>query len=374
MARKVVQLDLTTGELVVTPDMTEASEVQTTPTASGIPRADGAGQIAAGWIPDAVRTVNVEEPDGVPALTDIDTLVFDAGTVAFLGGGKARITGGGGDTINLQGRPLAANAPEVGQALVWTGSTWAPGTIAGGGGSDWLTAVQLIGLVDGVNQTFDLPAPAIPSSLSVYIDDGGNLTEVPFTMASYENVVLGITPTANGFNSGGFYGSSPSSCLVDGAITGSYWSSGNTQPVVSWGLPEAKAVSRVAAYASTNGGFGGMASYMLEYSDDNVTWLTAATNITSNVLFTLTAQDPHVWWRITGLSRWNGYEWSAIEMVLEAALATVETVIFDAAPAIGTVPRASFRVAPTIETGGGSSGSGTHSGPGGLIYLFNTFI
>ncbi|NNJ10596.1 hypothetical protein EKD04_009670 [Chloroflexales bacterium ZM16-3] len=370
MARKVLQLNVATGLFEVTPAMTEASEVDSTPTAAGIPRADGTGVLAVGWIPDSVRTVNVEESDGVPALTDIGTLVFDAGTVAFLGGGKARITGGGGDTINLQGRPVAANAPDYGQALVWTGSSWAPATVSGGGGSDWLTAVQLIGLVDGVNREFALPAPALPSSLTVYVDDG-SLTEAAFTTPSHENVVLGITPTVNAGAFGGYWGSSPATCLVDGELNQTiFWTPAYATPVVSWGLSAAKEIARVAVYASTYGGYGGISTYMLEYSDDNVIWLTAATNIPSNGVFTLSPQTSHVWWRITGLTK-GSYEWSSYEMILETALATVETVTCDTAPAIGTVPRASFRIVPTVVTGGGTTS--TDSGPGGTIALFDRY-
>src|SRR6185369_8793303 len=36
--------------------------------------------------------------------------------------------------IGIQGRPVASTAPTTGQALVWGGSSWAPGTVSGGGG------------------------------------------------------------------------------------------------------------------------------------------------------------------------------------------------------------------------------------------------
>jgi hypothetical protein len=352
--------------------MTEASEVQAAPTAGGIPRADGAGKIAAGWVPDAAKTIKVEESDGSPALTDISTLVFDPGTVANLGGGRARIAGGGGDTINIQGRPVASNAPDLGQALVWTGSTWAPGNVAGGGESDWVYNAQLIGLVDGVNKVFTLSAPAVPSSLTVMVESGGALTVVPFTMPDYTNEALGITPTVNAGAAGGYYGSSPASCLVNGAITGAYWSPAYATPVVTWLFATAKAVARCACYSSTAGGFGGLATYKIERSVDGATWIQVATDIPAGSSFVLPTTNAAIGWRLVGVTKYNGYEWSAIEIQLETAAATVTTVTLATAPAVGAIPRASFRIAPTIDTGG-SSGSTALSGAA-AVYLFENFI
>ncbi len=39
------------------------------------------------------------------------------------------------EVIGLQGNPISSEDPGVGQALVWTGSAWAPRTISGSGGS-----------------------------------------------------------------------------------------------------------------------------------------------------------------------------------------------------------------------------------------------
>jgi hypothetical protein len=370
MARKVVQLDLATGELVVTPLMTEASEVDATPTADGIPRADGAGKIAAGWIPDSVRTVNVEEPDGVPALTAISTLVFDAGTVAFLGGGKARITGGGGDTITLQGRPIAANAPALGQTLIWSGSAWVPGDVISGS-SDWMTNAQLVGLIDGVNRTFDLPAPAVPSTLSVFVEAGGALTAVPFAQVRYQNVALGVTPAANGYNGGGFYGSSPSSCLVDGVTSGAFWSSGYTPPVLRWVFAEAVAITRTSGWGEANWGFGGFATYTLEQSlDAGATWITVVTDLpanTQNVIAPTPAAATH--WRVTGLTKQGYYEWLIYEVILEVALTVVTQVVLDTAPVVGTTPQASFRIARTGDPGTGSTAT-VPEGVSAATYLY----
>jgi hypothetical protein len=46
--------------------------------------------------------------------------------------------GGSGDATSLQGRALADTAPTNGQAIVWdnASSTWKPGTVSGGGGTD----------------------------------------------------------------------------------------------------------------------------------------------------------------------------------------------------------------------------------------------
>lgn len=48
-----------------------------------------------------------------------------------------RAVGGSGNATSLQGNPVAAIAPTVGQTLVWNGTAWTPGT--GGGGHTSVT-------------------------------------------------------------------------------------------------------------------------------------------------------------------------------------------------------------------------------------------
>ncbi|NJL03086.1 MAG: hypothetical protein HC910_21885 [Spirulinaceae cyanobacterium SM2_1_0] len=120
MARKVIELY--DGKLQQTPtEVIEASEASIIPTANGILRADLNGEIAAGWIPDSVRTVNIEEADGVPALTNILTLVVGANlTLTNLGAGSAQIDadeqGGSGVSLTVEeadGSPSVANVSKI---------------------------------------------------------------------------------------------------------------------------------------------------------------------------------------------------------------------------------------------------------------------
>jgi hypothetical protein len=53
----------------------------------------------------------------------------------------------------------------------------------------------------------------------------------------------------------------------------------------------------------------------------------------------------------------------------------VKSVVLATPPAIGTIPRASFRVAPTVETGtGGSATLPDGAAAATALYLFHHFI
>lgn len=73
-------------------------------------------------------------------------------------------TATGATVAQIQGRPVASTLPTTGQALVWNGSTWSPGTVSGGGGiTDVFASVSPI----GTNTT------GVGTSISPYVSSDG---------------------------------------------------------------------------------------------------------------------------------------------------------------------------------------------------------
>ena len=80
-------------------DVIEASEVSTTPTADGIPRAVG-GKIAAGWIPvGSGGDVLVRDVSSIVEVNPVSAIIFPDGSITNLGTGQVQVElGGGGGT------------------------------------------------------------------------------------------------------------------------------------------------------------------------------------------------------------------------------------------------------------------------------------
>ena len=129
MASKALRFNATTMRNEITADLVEASEAVTLPTAYRIPRANSDGEIAAGWVPVAARTITVQTVSGVPALTDIATLVVGDGDLTFLGGGAARIrtasdatgSGGGAGSVTIAEVDGSPDITGVTRIVVGTG-------------------------------------------------------------------------------------------------------------------------------------------------------------------------------------------------------------------------------------------------------------
>jgi hypothetical protein len=133
MADKALKVNTSTGDVERTADLVESSEVNTTPNANQIPRADGSGDIDAGWIGDnslplgalaqsgatdgQVATYNnstgdwepttisgsavtVRDIDGTPSIS-ATTIEFTNGSVTDQGGGVARVATGGGSAVEI---------------------------------------------------------------------------------------------------------------------------------------------------------------------------------------------------------------------------------------------------------------------------------
>lgn len=137
MARKAVQLNTATGDLERTPDLVEASEVATVPTAGGIPRANGAGTIDPGWVPPLGIAQLPVAADGEVSATKV-LRADDARLGNPPVGGDLAGTAASATVARLQGRAVAATAPEDGEGLVWNhaANQWEPGSVAGGAGGD----------------------------------------------------------------------------------------------------------------------------------------------------------------------------------------------------------------------------------------------
>jgi hypothetical protein len=168
-----VRLNLTTGELeLAAVPVLDRDEASTAAGAGLIPRADGAGKLAAGWIPllmlaqlpvasdGEVSATKVPRADdsrlgNPPVGGDLSGTAASA-TVAKLQGRTvandapadgqglvwnqtsdqwepAAVGGDAGNATQIQGRDVASAAPTVGDALVWSGSAWAPDQVEGSG-------------------------------------------------------------------------------------------------------------------------------------------------------------------------------------------------------------------------------------------------
>lgn len=109
MARKVLEVDLTTGQIQRTPDLVlESSDAVEAAVAQGIPRAGDDGRLAIEWLPDIPIGIDVTTASGSPSLLGISSLIIgDNLTLINAGGGAARIDGeagggGGGGSLTVQ--------------------------------------------------------------------------------------------------------------------------------------------------------------------------------------------------------------------------------------------------------------------------------
>ncbi|RRR75277.1 MAG: discoidin domain-containing protein [Candidatus Viridilinea halotolerans] len=384
MPRKAIELS--GGELVRTPDLVEASEVATVPSINGIPRANAEGRIAAGWVaPLAIDQVPVAAAGEVSSQKIVradDPRLGSSTTGGDLAGPVVSAT-----VVRLQNRAFSATAPANGQVPMWSHALnrWEPGTISsGGGGSDgnatqiqgwpvdsaepsagdmfawngamwtptratgntpYVTDLQLIGTVDGTNTLFMLPMPAKQGTISVTTRPvaGGDTQQAPFTPA-FPNLLLNRMPIfANGYNSGGFYGSSPVSCVVDGKRTVSpFWSSGYTTPVLRWDFEEATALVSVVLVGTPPNGFGGCSTYRVERSDNGIDWTVALASGDQGQDNNLTGIARY--WQVVGLTR-GQYEWSVSEVEFYGAVAHVTSINVHEAPSPGLAVFASYEVA-----------------------------
>ncbi|MEI6179296.1 MAG: hypothetical protein WCP31_00965 [Chloroflexales bacterium] len=132
-SRPLIQ-NLETGELerVATPLLDQA-EASTTPSAGLLPRADGTGKLALGWVPVAADG----EVSAVKVVRADDSRLGNP-TV----GGDLSGTASSATVAKLRGRTVATTAPADGQVMTWddAAQVWTPETPTSGG---------TVGLPDG---------------------------------------------------------------------------------------------------------------------------------------------------------------------------------------------------------------------------------
>jgi hypothetical protein len=206
-------------------------------------------------------------------------------------------------------------------------------------------AQRLIGAIDGTNRTFRLPQRAVPGSVLAFTQSAALArSAAPLAETLLQSVVAGRIPTVNIDPNGGYYGSVGPACLIDGLTVGGnpYWSSRYTVPEVTWNFPQATTVSRAYLSQSFYGGFGGCATYKLEWSNDGSTWTLAATGLGAGGYNDVPAATAS-WWRIVGLTR-GTYEWAMNEITLFAKNLAIIEVVLNTAPATGSIVYASYRV------------------------------
>lgn len=201
--------------------------------------------------------------------------------------------------------------------------------------SRWRNMVRAIGTVDGSNTTFRLPSYAVPGSIRAFQALSTGLAVLTITEVRDSNVVLGITPTVNGsYPSGGYFGSSAASCMVDGArTTPPYWSSAYVVPEISWSFSNRLQVAKSWLSDSTTGGFGGCLTYHLDGSNDGSSWTRMLSAVAKGVMqdIAVASQQAFSVWKVIGDTR-GTYEWAIAEIELYTTSSTVLSFTCSAAP------------------------------------------
>jgi len=135
MARKAVELDTTTGGLLRTPDLLEATEAATTPAANCLPRAGGDGKISGAWVGPGVALASLPvaadgEVSAMKLVRADDSRFADPAVGGDLSGSALAAM-----VIRLQGRAVAATLPANAHVLTWNNaaSRWEPAPPTGGG-------------------------------------------------------------------------------------------------------------------------------------------------------------------------------------------------------------------------------------------------
>lgn len=152
MPKKALSINTTTGDIERTADLVESSEVVTTPTINGIPRADVYGKIAPGWVggPLDISVLPVAD-DGEVSSTEV-VRANDSRLGNPPVGGDLSGTTAAAAVIKIQGRAVQNTSPSDGQVLTWNNgaSRWEPATPAGGGASLTLEEIDGTPSVDDV--------------------------------------------------------------------------------------------------------------------------------------------------------------------------------------------------------------------------------
>lgn len=109
---------------------------------NGVAQLDGAGKLRTAQIPALTTSQISQITPSVIGAASLTAGTLTTSQVAALTGDVTSTAGNPATTVErIQGNSVSSTAPNAGQALVWSGSAWAPATIEGGsgGGANGLT-------------------------------------------------------------------------------------------------------------------------------------------------------------------------------------------------------------------------------------------
>jgi hypothetical protein len=406
MAQKVLVLDLTSGRIKQSDNtFIESIDVFTSPTASGIPRADGAGFIDPGWIGGIIGISHLPvASDGEVSSTEL-VRADDSRLVSPAVGGDIAGTANAATVIKLQSRNISNAAPVDGDVIGWNDSLgqWEPTSPSGVGGGSGGTDVYIhapvraykepVQVTDGSRTVFTLPDNAVDGSVSVFEKLTGEtsyklvgtervqaraVTDTSLSGSITSSAISAFTPgtvdkwfddstsTACGFNT---YGTNIDASTWVTLDFGSY----------------PKAVIGGTIVGHTSGGWSPPRNHVWKYSDNGSTYSTAASGIGPSTDGERTvhywyAVGAHRYWRLEVLDNWvnsGGYATAMKELEFLVSSGEYATqIMYYSAPASTTkIVTLYEEYDPTlvvVSGGGGGGGSGVETA-GGLLYLFDTY-
>jgi hypothetical protein len=247
--------------------------------------------------------------------------------------------------VGIQGIPVLTDAPADGDVLTYqVGSySWGPLPPSATGGHTHVYNVVPSGAINSSNTVFTLPESAQVGSLRVYRKFSGE--------SGYQRLLGGTAYTEDGSSDAttgktgiesGHYSSEDASKAIDNN-TGTAWA--GATPGAGWvGVDFATAVPifQIKFTCRLAGGYGGVATYSLDYSDNGSYWttitgtLTNSTNTDGAVVDSGDMGDngSHRYWRVNIITTAT-YEPSVKEIEMFRSDATTGSFTMAAAPTTG---------------------------------------
>jgi F5/8 type C domain len=345
MARKVIQINTSTGELEQTPGtVVESSEVATAATASGVPRADAFGKIHSDWIPAlpiaALPVASSGEVSSTKVVRADDSRLGNPSVGGDLTGTALAAT-----VVKIQGRAVSNAAPANGDVLVWDQTTlrWEPGLGVGVGG-------------EGGG---DLGNPMIAAGDLIY-----------GSAPSTTNVALVAAGASIVTSAGSWWQGSSGNEIIDGSeATQNGATSASTGVSYTVTLEAAQAIVAWRVNQSTAwGGNTQATSYKIQSSADGVSWVdnhVVLSAVIDSGVVPLTTPANARYWRLVATAG-GGWQWiiKAFELHTGIAPGTPKRLPVGSEEQILTV------VDGTPAWASASDGSGS---PASLLFLFEHF-
>lgn len=118
------------------------------------------------------------------------------GAVTF-GGDLSSATLTTQNVVGIRGRPVAATAPTTNQVYIWSGTTWAPGTVTGFTAGGDLTGSSTNQTVAKINGATVPVSGALTIGNGLYVSGSSALTYGALNLAGGSNYVSGALPVTN---------------------------------------------------------------------------------------------------------------------------------------------------------------------------------